>query len=178
MLCIAFWEADASDKLPIEAMYERFGSGNEPGDNLIVALKFKVSATGKVFAYHAKGDPGNAEASMGVLFFEPVFSPTGDWTFLPTGEFDGFFFFPTGKWKEALIDGTFGKRFYAFSKNGPALAHRFVKWLGPDEVRLSIGTGEDMSDVDINLRTCETKISKGNLSAKWLYFEKVRTKPK
>ena len=130
MLCIAFWEADASDKLPIEAMYERFGSGNEPGDNLIVALKFKVSATGKVFAYHAKGDPGNAEASMGVLFFEPVFSPTGDWTFLPTGEFDGFFFFPTGKWKEALIDGTFWKAILRFlqESTGSGTSIRKMAW--------------------------------------------------
>jgi len=86
-LCSLTWSGPcfAAENPPIEAVYQRA----EGFPKLILGLKFREVKTGRVFVYSPK-DKGAAEE--GALFYEPVFSPSGTWMFLPTGEFEGFVF--------------------------------------------------------------------------------------
>lgn len=168
-LCILAWSQTsiAADAPPIRAIYQRV----EDYPNLITGLKFKEVRTGKTITYHPKDDLGAEEGS---LFYEPVFSPSGKWMFLPAGRFEGFIFFPTQQWREGLVDGTIGTRFRVVCPGGPALVHRFVKWLGDDEVRVTAGSDLTFPDIDINLRTRKAKVVKGTFPADWLHFARVR----
>jgi len=60
------------------------------------------------------------------------------------------------------------------SPYGPALAHRFLKWIGINEVRVTVGSELIFSDIDINLRTQKAKVVKGTLPPEWLHFVEER----
>ncbi len=158
----------AAEAPPIRAIYQR----HEDFPDRIMGLSFEEVKTGKIIVYHSKDEGAEEEGS---LFYEPVLSPSGAWIFLPFGRFEGFIFFPARRWREGLVTGTTGTRFYVLSPFGPAFVHQFVKWLGEDEVRVTVGSELSFSDIDINLRTRKAKVVKGMIQAEWLHFAEVRS---